>query len=67
MRRKSSASTAIITTAPTTSASANCHPRKTMSTIVSSSTRFVDAISNTMAAVKWAPFRNSDRAMATAA
>jgi hypothetical protein len=30
-------------------------------------TRFVDAISKAIAAVKFAPFRNSDRARATAA
>ena len=33
----------------------------------SSTTRFVAAISNAMAAVKFAPFRKSDRASATAA
>jgi hypothetical protein len=35
--------------------------------IPSSSTRFVDASWKTIAAVKFAPFRNSDRASATAA
>ena len=45
----------------------NCQPRRTAMTIPSSTTRFVDAISNAMAAVKFAPLRNSERASATAA
>jgi hypothetical protein len=35
--------------------------------IPSSTTRFVEAISNAIATVKFAPLRNSDRANATAA
>src|SRR5665213_985080 len=64
---KSRARIVTITAAPTTSATANCQPRKTIMTIVNSSTRFVEAISNVIAAVKSAPFRKIDRAIATAA
>ena len=52
---------------PTNSAAVNCHPSKRAMMIPSSMTRFVEAISKTMTAVKLAPFRNRLRAMATAA
>src|SRR5205823_1107186 len=54
-------------TPPTSSASANCHPIKTMSRIPSSITRLVEANSNAIAAEKSAPFRKIARASATAA
>ena len=52
---------------PMNSAAANGHPNNTAMMMPSSITRFVDANWNTMAAVKSAPFRKSDRARATAA
>ena len=45
----------------------NCQPISTAKMTPSSTTRFVEAISKAMAAVKLAPFRKSDRARATAA
>ena len=68
--RKILKSTAMITTIsgpPTNSASANCQPMRTMRMIDNSATRFVEASSNAIAAVKSAPFRKIDRASATAA
>ncbi len=56
-----------IAAAPTTSASANCQPRKTNMTIVNSSTRLVEAIWNVIAAVKSTSFLKIHRAMTTAA
>jgi len=53
--------------APMNSASANCQPSRTIMMIPSSRTRFVDASSKTIAAVKLAPFLKIDRASATAA
>ena len=52
---------------PTNSARVNCHEISRARMIPSSMTRFVLAISKTMAAVKLAPLRSSDRASATAA
>src|SRR2546428_14094650 len=52
---------------PTNSAAVNCQPISTARRIPSSITRFVDANSKAIAAVKLAPFRNRDRASATAA
>jgi hypothetical protein len=52
---------------PTNSASVNCHPIRSARITPSSITRLVDAISNAIAEVKFAPLRNSDRASATAA
>ena len=43
---------------PTNSASANCQPMSSHSTIPSSSTRLVEAIMKTIAAVKSAPRAN---------
>ena len=52
---------------PTNSASANCQPISTSSTMPSSTTRFVDANMKIIAVVKSAPFWNSDFAIAVAA
>src|SRR5207248_8231140 len=52
---------------PTNSPRVNCQPSTSAITIPSSTTRFVDASSNTIAAVKSAPLRNSVRASATEA
>ncbi len=52
---------------PTNSASVNCQAISSARMMPSSTTRFVLAISNAMAAVKLAPCRNSERASATAA
>jgi hypothetical protein len=52
---------------PMNSARVNCQPISSVRMIPSSMTRLVLAISNAMAAVKFAPFVNSDRASATAA
>ena len=49
------------------SARVNCQEISSARMMPSSMTRFVLAISKTMAAVKPAPLRNSDRASATAA
>ena len=51
----------------TNSARVNCQPSAIARMMPSSTTRFVEAISNTIAAVNEAPFRNKDRASATAA
>src|SRR6058998_209562 len=58
---------AIIRSPPMNSASVNCHPSSRTMMIPSSMTRFVDANSKVMAAVKLAPLRKIDRASATAA
>ena len=52
---------------PTNSASANCQPMSTSSTMPSSSTRLVEANMKTIAVVKSAPFWNNDFAIAVAA
>jgi hypothetical protein len=64
---KHKATTMIITGPPMNSARVNCHPSTRAITTPNSMTRFVDAISNAMAAVRLAPLRKSDRAKATAA
>ena len=56
-----------MTTPPTNSAAVNCHAIRTASRMPSSITRFVDANSKAIAAVKSAPRRKIDRASATAA
>jgi hypothetical protein len=53
--------------AATASAAMNCHRMSTIRMMLSSRTRLVDAISKAMAAVKFAPLRKIDRAIATAA
>jgi hypothetical protein len=65
--RKATATRTIISGPPTNSPSTNSQPSSRAITIPSSNTRFVEAISNAIAAVKSAPRRNSDRASATAA
>jgi len=65
--RNANATNTIISGPPTNSASVNCHPKRSAMMIPSSTTRFVEAISNAIAAEKLAPFRKSDRASATAA
>ena len=65
--RNATASSTIITGPPTNSARVNCQESSSARMIPSSMTRLVLAISNAMAALKLAPFRNSDRASATAA
>src|SRR4051794_8139131 len=52
---------------PTNSASVNCQPSRSARITPSSITRLVLAISKTIAALKLAPLRNSERASATAA
>lgn len=52
---------------PTNSAAVNCQPMSNARITPSSTTRLVEAISNAIAAVKFAPLRNSERARATAA
>src|SRR5205823_11737224 len=52
---------------PTNSAAVNCHPMRMARMIPSSITRFVEANSKAIAAVKFAPLRKIDRASATAA
>ena len=52
---------------PTNSAAANCHPIRITRMTPSSITRLVEAISKAIAALKFAPLRNSERASATAA
>jgi hypothetical protein len=66
-RRNSSAMNRIINGPPTNSARVNCQPSRSAKIKPSSMTRFVDAISNAIAAVKSALLRNSARANATAA
>src|SRR5947209_18348432 len=58
---------AITTIPPTNSASVNCHPIRTQSTIPSSNTRLVEANWNASAEAAEAPFWNSDLAIAIAA
>src|SRR5579862_1319477 len=65
--RKRRATNTIISGPPTSSPARNCQPSSSASTIPSSATRFVEAISNAIAAVKLAPLRKSERARATAA
>ncbi len=65
--RNSRATTTIIRTPPTNSAAVNCHPMRRARITPSSMTRFVEANSNAMAAVKSAPLRKIERASATAA
>ena len=57
-RGTTSPSRTIMIAPPTNSASANCQPISSHSTIPSSTTRFVEAIMNTIAAVKSAPRAN---------
>ena len=52
---------------PTNSATVNCHPINSARMMPSSITRFVEANSNAIAAVKSAPLRTMDRASAVAA
>src|SRR2546426_668843 len=52
---------------PTNSARVNRHPIRSARSTPSSITKFVDANSNAIAAVKFAPLRKSDLANATAA
>ena len=61
------ASTTIMIGPPVNSASVNCQPISSARMTPSSMTRLVEAISNAIAAVKFAPLRNSERASATAA
>ena len=63
--RKRTTSRTIITGPPTNSPSTNCQPSSNAITIPSSKTRFVEANSKTIAAVKSAPRLNSERASAT--
>jgi hypothetical protein len=56
-----------MTSPPAYSASVNCQEISSARIIPSSMTRLVLAISNTIAEVKLAPLRSSDRASATAA
>ena len=65
--RNSTASRMIMIGPPTNSAAVNCHPISSAKMMPSSMTRLVEAISKAMADVKLAPFRNSERARATAA
>jgi len=57
----------IISGPPANSASVNCQPMSRARITPSSITRLVEAISKAIAAVKFAPLRNSARASATAA
>ncbi len=52
---------------PTNSAAMNCQPNRIYMTMPSSTTRFVEAIMNTIAEVKSAPLANRDLDMAEAA
>ena len=65
--RNSRATNTIMIGPAMNSARVNCQPIASARMMPSSITRFVDAISNTIAEVKLAPLRNSDRASATAA
>ena len=65
--REARATKMIMIGPPTNSAKVNCHPSMTAKMIPSSITRFVEAISNAMAATKSAPWRINERARATAA
>ena len=66
-RRNSSASKMIMIGPPMNSARVNCQPISSARMMPSSTTRLVEAISKAIAAVKLAPWRNSDLASATAA
>ena len=66
-RRNSSATNTIMIGPAMNSARVNCQPSAIARMIPSSMTRFVEAISNTIAAVNEAPLRNRDLASATAA
>ena len=65
--RNNRANTMIISGPPMNSAAVNCQPISRARMMPNSTTRFVEPISNAIAAVKLAPLRNSDRANATAA
>src|SRR6476661_6156886 len=65
--RNSPARITIMIGPPTNSAAVNCQPINSARITPSSTTRLVDAISKAIAAVKFAPLRNSERASATAA
>src|SRR6476646_1560544 len=65
--RKSSATKTIMSGPPTNSPATNSQPRSTAMMIPSSITRLVEAIWNAIAAVKFAPWRKSERASATEA
>jgi len=72
MRRRTNSRNAIarntiISGPPTNSAKVNCHPSSSAMMTPSSTTRLVEPISKAIAAVKFAPLRNNDRASATAA
>ena len=65
--RNATATSTIMIGPPTNSARVNCHESSSAMMMPSSITRFVLAISKTIAAVKLAPRRNRARARATAA
>ena len=65
--RNATAISTIISGPPMNSPTTNCQPSRSAITIPSSKTRFVEAISKTIAAVKFAPLRKSDLASATEA
>src|SRR5450755_246025 len=65
--RNATATSTIMMGPPMNSARVNCQEISRARMMPSSTTRLVLAISNTIAAVKLAPLRNSDRASATAA
>src|SRR5580658_7531278 len=65
--RNSTAISTIMIGPPVNSAKVNCQPMSRARITPSSITRLVEAISNAIAAVKLAPFRNKDRASATEA
>jgi hypothetical protein len=65
--RNTTATSTMMMGPPTNSARVNCQPSSRAMMIPSSMTRFVEAGSKTIAEVKLAPLRNSDRASATAA
>ena len=65
--RNATATSTMMIGPPTNSASVNCQPSSSAMITPSSITRFVAASSKTIAEVKLAPLRNSDRASATAA
>ncbi|MBJ7593734.1 MAG: hypothetical protein JF886_02545 [Candidatus Dormibacteraeota bacterium] len=65
--RETSAKRPIISTPPTNSLAVNCQPISSARMMPSSMTRLVEAIMKTIAAVKLAPFWNSDLAIAVAA
>lgn len=65
--RNSTARTTIMIGPPANSAAVNCQPINRARITPSSMTRLVEAISKAIAAVKFAPLRNRERARATAA